>query len=45
MNPAIALIGIIGGLSIAGFPGIFLGPLILEYTKDYLLRYVRSDKK
>jgi len=51
INPAIALIGIFGGLSIAGFPGIFLGPLILEYTKDYLFKYIQtkqersSDKK
>ena len=45
MNPAIALIGLLGGLSIIGFPGIFLGPLILEYTKDFLLKYTRTKQE
>jgi len=45
INPAIVLVGILGGLYLLGFPGIFLGPLFLEYAKDYLTSYFNSKEK
>jgi len=35
INSALVLIGVFGGLYVFGFPGIFIGPLILEYVKEY----------
>jgi predicted PurR-regulated permease PerM len=43
MNPAIALIGMIGGLYVFGFMGLILGPLILAYL--ILLIEIYRDKK
>jgi predicted PurR-regulated permease PerM len=43
MNPAIALIGIIGGLYAFGILGLILGPLILAYF--ILLIEIYRDKK
>lgn len=43
MNPAIALIGVIGGLYAFGFIGLILGPLILAYL--ILLIELYKDKK
>ena len=47
MNPAIMLVGLIGGISLFGIPGIFIGPLILimmEYAIEILIELSNKEQ-
>ncbi|MEK6556769.1 MAG: AI-2E family transporter [Candidatus Margulisiibacteriota bacterium] len=45
INPAIVLIGIIGGVILFGVPGIFLGPIILTFVEIALDVFRETYKK
>lgn len=39
INPLIVFLGIIGGVNLFGIPGLIIGPILLEISKDILLSY------
>lgn len=43
IHPAIVLVGALGGLSVFGISGLFIGPLILAILKEFIVAY--EDRK
>jgi predicted PurR-regulated permease PerM len=42
LNPAIIVLGIVGGISVLGFPGLFFGPIVLGSLRATLDVYRRE---
>ncbi|WP_435180237.1 AI-2E family transporter [Halorussus sp. AFM4] len=42
LNPAILVLGIFGGLAVFGFMGIFVGPIVLGFTRAIVVVVVRE---
>ncbi|MFH1823159.1 MAG: AI-2E family transporter [archaeon] len=45
INPAIVLIGMLGGLALMGVVGLIVGPLILEYLLIFMDVYLKGTKE
>ncbi len=45
IHPVIALLGVVGGLFMFGFVGIFVGPLLLALLVTFIDIYIKGNKK